>query len=101
MEQLVARLAANGWWGEIVGPHGCGKSTLLEALKPAFRAAGCRIHAITLRDGQRRLPKGFLSEVANSGWHAQSASDGRGEPAPLQPRPSLEAQGRATQPNHS
>jgi hypothetical protein len=57
-ERLVERLAASGWWGEIVGPHGCGKSTLLEALLPALCAAGCRIHTITLRDGQRWLPRG-------------------------------------------
>jgi len=55
-EQLVARLAAQNWRGEIVGPHGSGKSTLVETLKPALGAAGCRVHAIALRDGQRRLP---------------------------------------------
>jgi hypothetical protein len=55
-EQLVARLAAQNWWGEIVGPHGSGKSTLVETLKPALVAAGCHVHAIALRDGQRRLP---------------------------------------------
>src|SRR5262245_3892899 len=55
--KLVERLLANGWWGEIVGPHGSGKSTLLEALKPALGDAGCTVQAITLRDGQRRLPR--------------------------------------------
>jgi hypothetical protein len=59
-ETLVNRLAAHNWWGEIVGPHGCGKSTLLEALKPALRDAGGQVKAITLRDGQRWLPPGFL-----------------------------------------
>ncbi len=88
-EQLVARLATNGWWGEIVGPHGCGKSTLLAALLPALRDAGCSIRVITLRDGQRRLPRG---------WHAQSPSDGRGKRELRRPRPSLDAQGRATPP---
>ena len=55
IEQLVAKLAGQNWEGEILGPHGSGKSTLLEGLKPALRAAGCRIHAITLRAGQQRL----------------------------------------------
>jgi hypothetical protein len=57
---LIERLASNGWWGEIVGPHGSGKSTLLETLKPALRDAGCCIHAIALREGQRRLPRNLL-----------------------------------------
>lgn len=60
-EQLVAKLAAQRWWGAIVGPHGSGKSTLLKTLKPALLAAGIRIHAITLRNAQRQLPPGFLS----------------------------------------
>ena len=36
-ERLVAKLAAVGWWGEIVGPHGSGKSTLLETLRATPR----------------------------------------------------------------
>ena len=60
-EQLVAKLAAQDWQGAIVGPHGSGKSTLLETLVPRLHAAGLRLHAVTLRDGQRRLPHGFLS----------------------------------------
>src|SRR3989304_6033095 len=55
-EQLVSQLAAANWRGEIVGPHGSGKSTLLESLKPHLVAAGRSVSAITLRDGQRRLP---------------------------------------------
>jgi energy-coupling factor transporter ATP-binding protein EcfA2 len=64
--KLVDRLAEQGWWGAIVGPHGCGKSTLLEALKPVITDAGCHIRAITLRNGQRRLPPEFLASVAPS-----------------------------------
>ena len=56
-KQLVEKLAAQNWQGAIIGPHGSGKSTLLETLKPMLRAAGCHIHAVTLRDGQRRLPQ--------------------------------------------
>jgi hypothetical protein len=47
----VAKLAAQNWLGEIIGPHGSGKTTLLEALKPALLAARCRVHAVDLRDG--------------------------------------------------
>jgi hypothetical protein len=59
-EQLVERMAANAWWGEIVGPHGCGKSTLLIALEQELCAAGRSVQSICLRDGQRWLPRGFL-----------------------------------------
>ncbi|MGE3240929.1 MAG: hypothetical protein AB7G28_22985 [Pirellulales bacterium] len=62
-EQLVARFAAVGGRGEIVGPHGSGKSTLLEALKPQLAAAGWSVAAVTLRDGERRLPRGFLRQA--------------------------------------
>jgi hypothetical protein len=64
--QLVARLAAQNWRGAIVGPHGSGKSTLVEALKPAIAAAGRSPLAITLRDGQRRLPSDFLWRVGQT-----------------------------------
>ena len=58
----VARLEANGWQGQIVGPHGSGKSTLLAALRPALVAAGRNVFDIELHDGQRRL--GFtLDEI--------------------------------------
>jgi energy-coupling factor transporter ATP-binding protein EcfA2 len=60
-QQLVMKLSSQNWWGEIVGPHGSGKSTLLEALKPALVAAGRRVHAITLRAGERILPRDFLN----------------------------------------
>jgi hypothetical protein len=54
--RLVERLAANGWRGEIVGPHGSGKSSLLAALLPAIVAGGRRPFVIALHDGERRLP---------------------------------------------
>jgi hypothetical protein len=60
-ERLVARLAAAGWRGEILGPHGSGKSTLLETLRPHLAAAGRSVAVITLHDGQRRLPQRLLS----------------------------------------
>lgn len=59
-ERFVERLAANGWWGEVLGPHGSGKSTLLETLKPALAEAGCRVRSTALRNRQRWLPSDFL-----------------------------------------
>lgn len=72
-DELVARLAANGWWGEIVGPHGSGKSTLLEALKPKLRDAGFTIESIQLRDGQRRLPAEFFKWASEMASNSQDA----------------------------
>lgn len=54
LSQLVAQLAGQDGWGQIVGPHGSGKSTLLAALVDALRASGCRLVVHTLRRGQRR-----------------------------------------------
>lgn len=59
-ESVVARLAATNWRGAIIGPHGAGKSTLLATLVPALKAAGRYVNTITLRDGQRCWPPGFL-----------------------------------------
>src|SRR4029079_17677248 len=59
------KLAAQQWRGAIVGTHGSGKSTLLEALKPAILAAGRSLQTISLRDGQRRLPRDFFATLTN------------------------------------
>jgi hypothetical protein len=64
-EQLVAKLAARHWRGAIIGSHGSGKSTLLESLKPAIVCAGRSIRAISLRDGQRRMPGNFFVTTAS------------------------------------
>ncbi|HEV3025749.1 MAG TPA: hypothetical protein VGX76_24920 [Pirellulales bacterium] len=55
VEGLIDRLRADGWWGQIIGPHGSGKSSLLAALTPALAAGGRRIVRFDLHDGQRRL----------------------------------------------
>jgi energy-coupling factor transporter ATP-binding protein EcfA2 len=65
VEQLISQLAAQQWNGAIVGPHGSGKSTLLESLKRVIAAAGRTIQAISLRDGQRRLPRDFFATWAS------------------------------------
>jgi hypothetical protein len=66
VEHLISKLAAQQWQGAIVGPHGSGKSTLLESLKPAIVAAGRTFEAISLRDGQHRLPRDFFAARASS-----------------------------------
>lgn len=55
-EQLAAKLSAQGWRGQIVGPHGSGKSTLLAALAPWIERAGRKTLSFALHDGERRLP---------------------------------------------
>ncbi len=57
--RLAARLAENGWRGQIVGRPGTGKSTLVATLIPALRAAGRRPVVATVRDGPRGLPRGI------------------------------------------
>ena len=52
---LTDRLEANGWRGQIVGPHGSGKSTLLAALLPELRRR-LAVVRVELHDRERRLP---------------------------------------------
>ena len=56
VERLAAKLAEQGWRGQIVGPHGSGKSTLLAALMPLIEQNGRRVLCFALHDGQRNLP---------------------------------------------
>jgi hypothetical protein len=58
-ETLVARLHANDWRGQIVGPHGSGKSALLAALIPAIERTGQQTLLLELHDAERRLPPDF------------------------------------------
>jgi hypothetical protein len=66
-QQLVARLANQKWWGQIVGAHGVGKSTLLHSWLPLLADAGRTVSWWTLQGGQRRLPA-ELWRAARS-WH--------------------------------
>ena len=66
-EELVRKLATQNWRGAIIGPHGSGKSTLLESLKPALLAAGRQVLALSLHDGQRRLPRDVWNTLAHEG----------------------------------
>jgi hypothetical protein len=55
--ELVERLKAAGWWGQIVGPHGSGKSTLLVTLVQELESAGRRVRLVSLHQGEHRLPR--------------------------------------------
>lgn len=55
-ERLADRFVAQGWQGQIVGPHGTGKSTLLAALVPCIERGGRKTLRFALHDGERRLP---------------------------------------------
>ncbi|MFQ5611574.1 MAG: hypothetical protein ACE5H9_05520 [Anaerolineae bacterium] len=61
LDAVGARLVANGWWGEIVGPHGSGKSTLLQALLRWAEAAGAGYQFYFLNQAQRSLPSRWQS----------------------------------------
>src|SRR5688572_22171912 len=50
--QLVERLRASDWFGQVIGPHGTGKSTLLAALSPALRAAGRDVSVVRFQGGK-------------------------------------------------
>ena len=76
-EQLMERLKAQNWWGEILGPHGSGKSTLLAALIPRITASGRSVRAFALHAGERDLPDAFCpSDVGNSSNNGLVVIDG-------------------------
>src|SRR5947199_9682583 len=64
IELLIAKLTAQNAWGAILGPHGSGKSTLLQSLKPALVVAGLQIESLSLRDGQKTLPRLFVKRLS-------------------------------------
>jgi len=63
-EELYARSAQHGFRGQISGPHGTGKTTLLNRLEAEFEARGHVVLRVTLRDGQRHMPKGWISPLS-------------------------------------
>lgn len=74
-EALLDKLAAGGWWGEIVGPHGSGKSTLLQTLIPGLQERGRKVVFFLLQRGQRSLSLGRgqdAAEAKRSNWDEQT-----------------------------
>jgi hypothetical protein len=61
---LIDTLAANGWWGEIIGPHGSGKSTLLATLMPRLHERGLAVVHLQFRIGERRLRRDWADTAA-------------------------------------
>ncbi len=53
VEDLVERLAGQGWRGAIVGPRGAGKTTLLDRIETALVAGGWRVHRLKVEAGWR------------------------------------------------
>jgi energy-coupling factor transporter ATP-binding protein EcfA2 len=54
-QKLCAQLEANGWWGQIVGPHGSGKSTLLHTLAAELEARRRTVVWFTQTQSERSL----------------------------------------------
>ena len=65
-ETFRLQLRADGWQGQIVGPHGSGKTTLLRTLDHHWTAWGREVVTVTLRNQQRRLP---LTDHHARRWH--------------------------------
>lgn len=63
--ELVEKLRANAWRGQIVGPHGSGKSTLLATLERPLEAAGRRVLSFALHDGQDELSANWIKLARN------------------------------------
>lgn len=55
-EAILGTLRANGWWGQIVGPHGSGKSTFLAELLMRLDLDRVDSAHFELHDGERRFP---------------------------------------------
>jgi hypothetical protein len=64
---LVAKLAALRWRGQIIGPHGSGKSTLIAKLIEPLERQGRPAWMICLRDGQRRPPSDWTRQAQRAG----------------------------------
>jgi hypothetical protein len=64
-DSLIAQLQAQGWWGQITGPHGSGKSTLVYTLLPKLRAAGRHVEFHSLHASAERHAGGLPLDAAS------------------------------------
>jgi hypothetical protein len=60
---LVKKLSASAWRGQIIGPHGSGKSTLIAALIEPLARSGRRALLFALHDAQRSLPRDWVRQA--------------------------------------
>jgi hypothetical protein len=65
--QVLDRLRAAGWWGQVVGPRGSGKSTLVAALLPGLREAGREPLLVVRHRGERALPRATWADLRRAG----------------------------------
>lgn len=63
LNEIVERLKASDYGGQIVGPHGSGKTSLLRAIERALVAEQVLFHTVTLRDGQSAMPSEWKFEA--------------------------------------
>ncbi len=63
---LLARLAASGYRGAVVGPKGSGKTTLLDGLTPRLAERGVASLRVTLRADDRHPRCRLVSELAGA-----------------------------------
>lgn len=63
LDDLIGKLAAHGWRGELCGPHGVGKSTLLRMLERNAQAVGLRTAWWQCTDRQRGLRPSWVAAM--------------------------------------
>ena len=76
LDTLIARLAALGYRGAIVGPHGAGKTTLIEDLGRALQDRGFHVTSVRLATDDRRLPHAWPALAARLGPRDMVCLDG-------------------------
>jgi ABC-type lipoprotein export system ATPase subunit len=66
IDAVLARLAQQDGYGQIVGPHGTGKSTLLSMIQQRLTESGQALHSIRLTSQDRRLSILSLCQLAST-----------------------------------
>jgi len=63
VKTLIQKLEAQGWIGQIIGPHGTGKSTLLATLFPEMVNMGREPKMLVFHDGIVVLSPSFVNQL--------------------------------------